>query len=84
MTDQPPSVAAPVRVLDAQLIVSCAIVGAMTILAAGMIFVAWSLRDWTAASALGVGTIIGALATALNAPSGIASALRAAKPGASQ
>ena len=61
-----------------QLITALAIVGAMTLLGAGLLVYGWAAHDSTAATG-GVFTIIGALATALNAPSGISKVLAAAK-----
>jgi hypothetical protein len=61
---------------DGQLIVALAIVAAMLLIAVGLMVTAYLLSNWGVAS-LAVGTIIGALATALNAPTGIANALRA-------
>lgn len=65
-----------------QLIVALAIVGGLVIIGIGMILAASFLNEKIVA-ALGVGTalgtIIGALANALNAPSGIGKVLTAAK-----
>jgi hypothetical protein len=69
---------------NGQLIVSGAIVAVMGVIALALIIAAGITRDWSIAG-LAIGTIIGALATALNAPTGITSALRAsaaAKPDA--
>jgi len=64
---------------DAQMVVSLAIVAALALLGGALVLAAYSLHDWNIAAAGGVGTIIGALATALNAPSGVSNALKAAK-----
>lgn len=88
MTDTPPDagVSPAVRSADAngQLIVALAVVVSMVVIAMGLMITAYLLSNWNIA-ALAVGTIIGSLATALNAPTGIANALRAAstKPPAS-
>jgi len=67
--------------LDAQLIVSLAIIAAQTVLGCTLIGVAVYMQNWQIAAAGGVGTIIGSLSTALNAPSGTANALKALKGG---
>lgn len=69
----------PEKPADAQLIVALAIVVVLGGIAAGLIVAACITKDWTLAAGA-VGTIIGALATALNAPTGIANALRATTP----
>jgi hypothetical protein len=86
MTDTPPVTAAPAAVPteapNAQLIVSLGIVVVLGLLGLALIlagvYAAYAGKDGTVAWA-GVGTIVGALATALNAPSGIANMLTAAK-----
>ena len=79
----PPAAPIPAAEANGQLIVSLAIVGAMVLIAIGLMVTAYLLSNWSVA-ALAVGTIIGALATALNAPTGITSALRAAQPPSGQ
>ncbi len=69
----------PAADTNGQLIVSLAIVGTMGAISVGLIVAAIWTKDWSVAMG-GVGTAIGSLATALNAPTGISNALRAAKP----
>lgn len=71
--------AASAESANAQLIVSAAIVAALTLL--GLSAIATALFDKSiAAVAFGaVGVVIGSLATALNAPTGIANVLTAGK-----
>lgn len=66
---------------DAQLIVALAIVVALAIITVSLVAAAAFTNAW---DTLGVpiGTAIGALATALNAPSGTANAIKALKGGA--
>lgn len=71
----PPKV--PAAEANGQLIVSLAIVTAMVVIAVGLIVAGAMVKDGTYVTA-GVFTIIGALATALNAPSGTSTAIRAA------
>ena len=85
MTDMPPleTPAAPVRAPDgeppnAQLIVSMTIVATLGVIAGGLIVAGCVTGQWSVLSG-GVGTAIGALATALNAPSGVANMLAAAQ-----
>lgn len=60
-------------------LLALAIVGALLVIAVGLILVLLLLRgDAPGAITFGLGTIIGALATALNPPNGVASALRQA------
>lgn len=68
---------------DAQLIVACAIVAALGIITLALVAAAAYTNAW---DTLGVpiGTAIGALATALNAPSGTASAIKALRAGPGQ
>ena len=63
--------------VNAQLVVALAIVGAMTLVAIAVIVAAAFTHQWGMASTV-VSTIVGALAVALNAPTGIANALKAA------
>lgn len=67
---------------NGQLIVSLAIVAVLGVVALGLIVAAIVTTDWTFAAGA-IGAIIGALATALNTPSGITNALRASKGDAS-
>jgi hypothetical protein len=69
----------PAAETNGQLIVALAIVAALTVIGIGLLVVGVKSGNWVAISGA-VGTIIGALATALNAPTGIASVLRAGKP----
>jgi len=85
MSDQDPASApaaasAPVPAAEknGQLIVSLAIVVAMVVIAVGLIIAGAIAKDGASITA-GVFTIIGALASALNAPTGVANALRAVK-----
>lgn len=73
-----PGVAQNIPAADAngQLIVSLAIVVVLGAVALGLIIASAATKDWTFAAGA-IGAIIGALATALNAPTGITSALRA-------
>ena len=68
---------------NAQLIVALAIVAAITAISLGLIAAGVVTRQWTVFSG-GVFAAIGALATALNAPTGIANALQAVGKGAGQ
>jgi len=63
---------------QAQLVVALAIVIALLLIGVALIIAA-VLRKDTSFAMGGVGTIIGALATALNAPTGIGKVLAAAK-----
>jgi predicted Co/Zn/Cd cation transporter (cation efflux family) len=76
MSDETPSDATN-EPPNAQLIVALAIVAAVTVIALGLIVAGVLTRQWTVFSG-GVFTAIGALATALNAPTGVANALAAA------
>ncbi len=83
MTDTPPGstlTAAP-KDSSAQTIVALAIAGGLTVLGAGAIVAAVLVHDIAATCFTVVGTAIGALATALNAPSGIASVIASARKG---
>ena len=68
-TSTTPEVAPPAAEANGQLIVALAIVVGLVIVA---VLLAWQGKNDTA-----VGAIIGALATALNAPTGIGNVLRA-------
>lgn len=70
----------PAAEANGQLIVSLAIVIGLVLLGAGLIVAGCVTKDHGLAWG-GVGTIIGALATALNAPSGVTSTVRAAMIG---
>jgi membrane-bound ClpP family serine protease len=59
----------------AQTVVALAIVAALLVLGLGLIVVAYFIPGAANVAWGGVGTIIGALATALNAPTGVAAAL---------
>lgn len=67
---------APAADTNGQLIVSLAIVVVLGLIATGLIIAAAVTGDWTFAAGA-VGAIVGALATALNTPSGISNAIRA-------
>ena len=62
---------------NAQVVVSLAIIAALGVIGVGLICAGVVLKD-TGPVWGGIGTVIGALATALNTPSGIAAALTAA------
>ena len=62
--------------LDTQLIVALAIVGSLGLIAVGLI-VGGIVSNSLPTTLTGVGTIIGALSTALNAPTGVSNALKA-------
>lgn len=66
----------PAADVNGQLIVSMAIVIVLGGIAVALIVAAGHNKDWTFAAGA-VGAIIGALATALNAPTGITNVLRA-------
>lgn len=72
----PPAVAVPKADANGQLIVALAIVAVLGLLGLALIVAALVTQDWSSAPAI-IGTIVGALATALNAPSGIGNVLRA-------
>lgn len=76
----PPSSAAVAKIpaadANGQLIVSLAIVVILGCIALGLIVASAATKDWTFAAGA-IGAIIGALATALNAPTGITNVLRA-------
>jgi predicted Co/Zn/Cd cation transporter (cation efflux family) len=76
MSDQIPAAPADPPA-NAQLITALTIVAAITVIAVGLIVAGVLTRQWTVFSG-GVFTAIGALATALNAPTGVANALAAA------
>lgn len=73
-----PPETAPAESANAQLIVALAIVLTLAVIAVGLIVAGCITGQW-AVLAGGIGTAIGALATALNAPSGIANVLASAK-----
>lgn len=75
---------APAAERNGQLIVSLSIVGAMAAIAVGLMITHVLTKD--AAILGGVFTIVGALATALNAPTGITNAIKAMRqdPGPGQ
>lgn len=75
------SAAPPVAAAEAngQLIVSLAIVSVLGVLGVGLIIAGCLTGGW-ATLGTGIGTTIGALANALTAPTGVANAIRAAKP----
>jgi hypothetical protein len=88
MSDQPtPSQGAPARPpaaeTNGQLIVSLAIVGVLGSVAVGLIVAGCITGKWDQVGT-GIGTAIGALATALNAPTGISNMVRAIKTGDGQ
>lgn len=64
---------------SAQTIVALAIVGALVVIGVGALIAAVVDRTQSGAALTVVGTAIGALATALNAPNGLASMISAAK-----
>jgi predicted Co/Zn/Cd cation transporter (cation efflux family) len=77
MDDQPPeSSHVPAAEVNGQLIVALSIVGAMILIAVALIIAGTLTKEPTMITG-GVFTIIGALATALNAPTGISNAIRA-------
>lgn len=92
MTETPPDPApapvAPVRPstesANAQTIVSMAIVVALWTIALAAILAALVEKTVAAVAFGAVGVVVGSLATALNAPSGIGSVLSAAKRGEGQ
>ena len=65
---------------NGQLIVALAIVGILALLGVGLLVAGVMTGKWDVLAG-GIGTIIGALGTALNAPSGIGSVLRANSAG---
>ena len=76
MSDEPFSTR-PDKPANAQLIVALAIVAAITAISLGLIVAGVLTSQWTVFSG-GVFAAIGALATALNSPTGVANALAAA------
>lgn len=62
-----------------QVLVALSIVGAMAVIAVGLIVAGIWTKNW-ALTMSGLGPIVGALATALNTPTGVSAALSAAKP----
>lgn len=74
-TPPPDTTKPPAADANGQLIVSLAIVGAMTIMGVGLL-VAGLISDKWEILGTGVGTLIGALANALTAPSGISNVVR--------
>lgn len=68
----------PAAETNGQLIVALAIVAVLGVLAVALVAAAAITGKWDALG-IPVGTVIGALATALNAPSGIGNVLRANK-----
>lgn len=75
MSDENPG--APGCVPDGQLIVALSVVAAITVITVALVVAGAFTGKWDVLS-VGIGTGIGALATALNAPTGVANALRAA------
>lgn len=69
---------APTEAPNAQLIVSLAIVAVLGVIAVGLIVAGCITGQWAVLNG-GIGTAIGAMATALNAPSGLGSVIAAAK-----
>jgi len=67
------------ELLSGQVVVALAIASALVVLGIGLIIAGIVGHDLGPAMA-GVSTIIGSLATALNAPTGISNALKASKP----
>lgn len=76
--DAPPVTPVPAESPNAQLIVALSIVASLGATGIGLIVAGCLTGQWAVLSG-GIGTIIGALATALNAPTGIANVLRSAK-----
>lgn len=70
----------PAAETNGQLIVALAIVVVLCILAAALVVAGVMTGKWDVLAAP-IGTVIGALATALNAPSGIGNVLRANRAG---
>jgi membrane-bound ClpP family serine protease len=60
---------------DGQVVVALAVVAALLILGLGLIVISYLVPSAANVAWGGVSTVIGALATALNAPSGIAAAI---------
>jgi hypothetical protein len=89
MTDTPPEPVAqlaafiapasrpPAAESNAQLIVALAVAGGLALIALALIAAMVATKNWAALSLVGV--IVGSLGTALNAPTGIAAALRSMK-----
>lgn len=79
MTDTNPTPpAVPAAEANGQLIVALAIVVALGLIALGLIVAGIITGHWDVLAG-GIGAAIGAMATALNAPTGISNALRASK-----
>lgn len=79
MTDiLPISVSVPAADANGQLIVAMAIVAVLGLTSIGLIVAGCITGRWDVLG-IPIGTAIGSLATALNAPTGITSALRASK-----
>ena len=75
-----PTQTPPSRAPDSQRTVSLAIIIGLSVVLLSLIVASIVTKDWSATGGL-IGTGLGALATALNPPTGIANALRsAAKP----
>lgn len=70
--------AAPNSERNEQLISSQTIIIAMTVIALALIIGGFLTKNWVIVSG-SVGTIVGALATALTTPNGIAAAIRSSK-----
>jgi len=66
----------PAADTNGQLIVSLAIVVVLGLVGIGLIIAGCLTKDWSSLAG-GIGTVIGALANALTAPTGIANVLRA-------
>jgi len=64
--------------MTGQVLVSLVIVAVMCVIGLGLIVAAALTNNWSTATG-GVSTIIGALATALNSPTGISAAIRSMK-----
>ena len=70
----------PAAETNGQLIVALAIVGILAVLGVSLVVAGVMTGKWDVLAG-GIGTVIGALSTALNAPSGIGSVLRANSAG---
>lgn len=68
----------PAAEANGQLIVALAIVVTMGVLGLALVIAGCVTKQWAVAMG-GIGPIVGSLATALNAPTGIANAVRASK-----
>lgn len=68
----------PISAQSSQVVVSLTIVAALTIVAIGLVIASLVTKDWSFSGGA-IGAIVGAMATALNTPSGVTAALAESK-----